>query len=190
VADNRANNNRSTANTVAYLQQQGLNGLTIDSETDGMGDVAELVSQLGPSFKSAGLRIAVSVPWPGNGPVSLYGQKAVAAFNTYVDAVELQDYSSNGTPTDVPVWTQAGVRAAILLGGVCTENSDVQTSLDDTAAWTRYALQNQLRGMFSWRLDNDHGLQGQNEDVQPTFTGAKTIYATVQGFGDDAASVG
>jgi hypothetical protein len=42
--------------------------------------------------------------------------------------------------------------------------------------------------MFSWRLDNDHGLQGQKEDVQPTFTGAKTIYTTVQGSGDGADS--
>lgn len=188
VADNRENNNRSTANIVAYLQQQGLDGITIDSESDGMGDVAELVSQLGPSFKTAGLGIAVSVPWPSNGPVALYGEKAVAAFNQHVDAVELQDYSSAGTSTDVPVWIQAGVQAAILMGGACTENSDVQTSLEDTAAWTLYALQNQLRGMFSWRLDNDHGLQGTNEDVEPTFTGAKTIYDTVQGYADGAGS--
>src|SRR5688500_3270214 len=73
VQDNRQNKNRSTANIVEYLQKQGLHGITIDSEQDGMGDVAELVSQLGPSFKAAGLGIAVSVPWPGNGPVNLYG---------------------------------------------------------------------------------------------------------------------
>jgi hypothetical protein len=30
-------------------------------------------------------------------------------------------------------------------------------------------------------LDNDHGLQGTEEDVQPTFTGAKTAYDTVHG---------
>ena len=91
VADNTANGNRSTANIVAYLQQQGLNGITIDSEGDGMSSVAELVTQLGPSFKAAGLGIAVSVPWPANGPVELYGANAVAAFNQHVDALELQD---------------------------------------------------------------------------------------------------
>lgn len=96
VLDNRRNNNRSTANIVAYLQQQGLNGIAIDSEQDGMTSVPELVSQLGPAFKQAGLGIAVSVPWPGNGPVGLYGDNAVAAFNQHVDAVELQDYSSKG----------------------------------------------------------------------------------------------
>ena len=186
VQDNQNNNNRSTANIVAYLQQQGLQGITIDSEEQGgaMLSVAELVTQLGPSFKTAGLGIVISVPWPGGGPDSLYGQNAVAAFNQYVDALELQDYSSSsGTPAHVPVWTAAGINAAILMGGVCTENSDVQTSLEDTAAWTQYALKNGLRGMFSWRLDNDHGLQGEQEDVQPTFTGAKTIYDTVQGSG-------
>lgn len=182
VQDNRNNDNRSTANIVNYLQEQGLHGITIDSEGDGMGDVADLVSQLGPSFKTAGLGIAVSVPWPSNGPVGLYGDKAVTAFNEYVDAVELQDYSSSGTPEDAPVWTAAGVKAAIVVGGVATENGGVQTSLDDTAAWTEYALQNGLRGMFSWRLDNDHGLQGTEEDVDPTFTGAKTIYDTVQNY--------
>lgn len=182
VADNRAHNNRSTANIVAYLQQQGLNGISIDAEESGMGDVPELVTQLGPSFKAAGLGIAVSAPWPGMGPENLYGEGAVAAFNQHVDAIELQDYSSGNTP-NAPTWTQAGVKAAILMGGVCTENSDVQTSLEQTAASTLFALQNQLRGMFSWRLDNDHGLQGQEEDVEPTFTGAKTIYDTVQANG-------
>lgn len=179
VADNRANGNRSTANIVAYLQQNGLNGITIDSEGDGMSDVAELVTQLGPSFRAGGLGIVVSVPWPASGPVALYGENAVAAFNAHVDALELQDYSSFSTPQDVPVWLKAGVPASLLMGGVCTENSNVQTSLDDTAAWTEYALKNGLRGMFSWRLDNDHGQDGTAEDVDPTFTGAKTIYDTV-----------
>lgn len=182
VADNRANSNRSTANIVAYLQKQGLQGITIDSEQDGMSSVAELVTQLGPSFKAAGLGIVISVPWPESGPVSLYGENAVTAFNQNVDALELQDYSSSGTPADAQVWTSAGVSAAMLMGGVCTENGGAQTSLGDTAAWTQYALTNGLRGMFSWRLDNDHGLQGTDEDVDPTFTGAKAIYDTVQAY--------
>lgn len=182
VADNRANNNRSTANIVSYLQNQKLQGITIDSEGSGMGDVAELVTQLGPSFDAAGLGIVISVPWPGNGPVSLYGPNAVAAFNQYVRGLELQDYSSAGTPSDVPVWTKAGVARDLLIGGVATENGSAQTSLADTAAWTQYALENGLLGMFSWRLDNDHGLQGTEEDVDPTFTGAKTIWDTFQAF--------
>jgi hypothetical protein len=181
VQDNQQNNNRSTRNTVWYLQQNVLKGISIDAEGDGMPYVTQLISQLGPSFREAGLGIAVSVPWPGNGPVQLYGDDAVAVFNQYVDALELQDYSSSGTPSDVPVWTSAGVKASILMGGVCTENSDVQTSLSNTAAWTKYAMQNQLRGMFSWRLDNYHGKDGQKEDVDPTFTGAQTVYDTVHG---------
>jgi hypothetical protein len=185
VADNIANNNRSTANIVAYLQQQGLKGITIDSEsrgTGGMGYVPELVKQLGPSFRAAGLGIVVSVPWPDEGPVGLYGAGAVEAFNDNVDALELQDYSALGTPADVPVWLNAKIHANILMGGVCTENGNVQTSLPDTASWTTYALQHGLRGMFSWRLDNDHGQDGTNEDVDPTFTGAQTVYDTVQSY--------
>jgi hypothetical protein len=191
VADNAANSNRSSANIVAYLQKQNLQGITIDSEEQGgaMLSVAELVAQLGPSFKAAGLGIVISVPWPGSGPVALYGSNAVTAFNQNVDAVEFQDYSSlGGTPADVPVWTNAGVSADILMGGVCTENGGYQTSLPDTAAWTQYALKHGLRGMFSWRLDNDHGQQGTDEDVDPTFTGAKTIYDTVQAYGNDVGS--
>jgi GH18 family chitinase len=190
VADNRANKNRSTANIVKYLQQQGLKGITIDSEdrNGAMAAVPELVTQLGPSFKAAGLGIAVSVPWPDNGPDVYYGKNAVAAFNQHVDALELQDYSSDPPAPNAPTWIAAKVKASILMGGVCTENSDVQTSLADTAAWTTFALKHGLRGMFSWRLDNDHGLQGQKEDVQPTFTGAKAIYATVQKHGTSAKS--
>ena len=181
VADNNQNQNRSTKNIVAWLQDNGYSGISIDAEGDGMSSVAEFVKQLGPSFKAAGLGIAVSAPWPESGPTQLYGNDAVQAFNDNVDAVELQDYSSSGTPTDAPAWTAAGVKASILMGGACTENSGVQTSLPDTKSWTQYALQNGLRGMFSWRLDNDHGTHGTEEDVDPTFTGAKTIYETVTG---------
>jgi spore germination protein YaaH len=181
VQDNNQNQNRATRNIVAWLKENGYSGISIDAEGNGMSFVAEFVTQLGPSFKAAGLGIAVSAPWPGNGPTELYGNNAVQAFNENVDAVELQDYSSSGTPNDVPAWTNAGVKASILMGGVCTENSDVQTSLADTERWTQYAMQNGLGGMFSWRLDNDHGTHGKEEDVDPTFTGAKMIYDTVTG---------
>ena len=189
VQDNNQNGNRSTANIVEWLQANGYGGLCIDDEDFGgsMLVVPALVNQLGPSFKAAGLGIAVSAPWPGTGPAGLFGSDAVQAFNEYVDYVELQDYSSSGTPSDAPVWTSAGVRAGILMGGVCTENSDVQTSLPNTQSWTQYAMQNGLGGMFSWRLDNDHGSDGTNEDVGPTFTGAQTVYETVAGGGAGGA---
>jgi hypothetical protein len=181
VQDNNQNQNRSTKNIVAWLQANGYSGISIDAESEGMSSVAKLVTQLGPGFKAAGLGIAVSAPWPESGPTQLYGAGAVQAFNDNVDAVELQDYSSSGTPTDAPVWTKAGVEASILMGGVCTENSGVQTSLPDTITWTQYALQKGLRGMFSWRLDNDHCTHGTEEDADPTFPGAKTIFYTVAG---------
>jgi hypothetical protein len=183
VQDNQQNGNRSTANIVSYLKQQGLNGITIDSEQfESMSSVPALVAQLGPGFRAAGLGIAVSVPWPGNGPASLYGANAAAVFNQYVDALELQDYSSDGTPADVPAWISAGVSPGLLMGGVATENGGVQTSLADTAAWTQYAMKKQMRGMFSWRLDNDHGQDGTAEDANPTFTGAQKIFDTVNGY--------
>jgi hypothetical protein len=181
VADNNQNDGRSTKNIVAWLQSNGYGGISIDAEGEGMSSVAEFVKQLGPSFKTAGLGIAVSAPWPKDGPATLYGDGAVQAFNENVDAVELQDYSSSGTPTDAPVWTDAKVKASILMGGVCTEGSDVQTSLRNIQSWTQWAMQNGLRGMFSWRLDNDHGTHGTEEDVDPTFPGAKTVYNTVTG---------
>jgi len=179
--DNQQNNNRSTASIVSWLTANGYQGICIDAEGGGMGSVATFVTQLGPSFKAAGLGIAVSAPWPGQGPTSLYGANAVAAFNANVDAIELQDYSSASTPIDAPVWVRAGIKPNLLMGGVCTENSNVQTSLADTQSWTQYAMQHGLRGMFSWRLDNDHGSDGKDEDVGPTFTGAQTIYQTVHG---------
>jgi hypothetical protein len=181
VQDNTQNQNRSTDNIVAWLQANGYSGISIDAENDGMSSVAEFVTQLGPSFQAAGLGIAVSVPWPETGPAQLYGDNAVQAFNDYVDAVELQDYSSSGTPIDAPVWTEAGVKASILMGGACTENGGAQTALEDTQNWTQYSLQNGLKGMFSWRLDNDHGMDSTEEDIDPTFTGAKTIYETATG---------
>lgn len=176
VADNKKNNNRSTANIVSWLQGNGYTGISIDAEDlDVMKSVPEFITQLAPAFQAAGLGIAVSVPWPAYGPVYLYGSDAVSVFNQYVECLEFQDYSSSGTPSDVSPWTSAGVNAGIIMGGVCTENSDVQTPLNEVTQWTQYAVANGLKGMFSWRLDNDHGTDGENEDVDPTFTGAKTV---------------
>ena len=178
VNDNNANNNRSTANIVSWLQQNGYQGISIDAESSGMTSVPEFVTQLGPSFKQAGLGIAVSVPWPGNGPSNLYGTNAVTAFNANVDYLELQDYSSyGGTPVNAPVWTKAGINPQLLMGGVCTEPGNYTTSISDTQTWTQSAISQGLGGMFSWRLDNDHSSGG--EDNNPTFAGAKTVYDTV-----------
>mgnify|MGYP002783569026 CR=1 FL=1 len=182
VADNTANNNRSTANIVAWLKANGYSGISIDAEEYAvMQVVPDFVTQLGPSFQAAGLGIAISVPWPGGGPTNLYGAGAVQAFNAYVDVLELQDYSSAGTPIDAPIWISAGIPASKLMGGVSTENGQYLTSLSDTQAWTQYALQNGLQGMFSWRLDNDGTPPGSPEDVGPTFTGAQMIYDTAAG---------
>lgn len=176
VADNNQHQNRSSNNIVAWLKTNRYSGISIDAEHEGMSSVPEFVTQLHTSFRAAGLGIAVSVPWPASGPANLYGANAVQAFNSNVDALELQDYSSEDTPNDAAVWIAAGINPGILLGGACTENSTVQTSIPDTIAWTQFSLTHRLRGMFSWRLDNDHGLHGTDEDRDPTFTGAKAIY--------------
>jgi len=180
VNDNNQYQNRSTTNIVAWLKANGYSGISIDAEDmEVMQSVPTFVTQLGSAFKAADLGIAVSVPWPGSGPTNLYGTGAVQAFNENVDALELQDYSSGGSPADIPIWTQAGVAASILMGGACTENGNAQTSLADTQSWTQYCLSAGMKGFFSWRLDNDHGKDGQEEDVDPTFTGAKAIYDAV-----------
>lgn len=162
VRDNALYQNRSTGVIVKWLVTHGYSGISIDAEElQIMKSVPALVRQLGPAFKTAGLGLAVSAPWPERGVTRLYGDDAVQAFNEHVDAIELQDYSDDtGTPGHGPKWISDGIKASILMGGVCTENSDVQTSLEDTQGWTRYAMSNGLRGMFSWRLDNDHGNSG------------------------------
>ena len=48
VADNLQHTNRSTANIVAYLKEQALDGMTIDAEGAGMSSVTALLSQLSP----------------------------------------------------------------------------------------------------------------------------------------------
>jgi hypothetical protein len=178
VQDNNQYNNRSTKNIASWLIANGYRGVSIDAESTGMSAVCDFVQQLSPVFRSNGLGIAVSVPWPGNGPTALYGSNAVQVFNEFVDKIELQDYSSpQGTPTDAPVWLQAGINPALLQGGVSTEIGAYTTPLPDVQAWTKYAMQAGLGGMFSWRLDNDH--TNGEEDDQPTFTGAKMVYDTV-----------
>ena len=177
VQDNKQFNNRSTKNIANWLVANKYRGVSIDAESTGMGSICDFVQQLSPVFRAAGLGIAVSVPWPDRGPAYLYGGNAVQVFNEFVDKIELQDYSSQGTPYDAQIWLKAGINPQLLQGGVSTEIGPYTTPLPDVRTWTKYAVQAGLGGMFSWRLDNDHTNGG--EDDQPTFTGAKMIYDTV-----------
>ncbi|AEV99574.1 hypothetical protein A4D02_27425 [Niastella koreensis] len=177
VQDNNQYNNRSSKYIASWLVANKYRGISIDAESSGMSAVCDFVQQLSPVFKPAGLGIAVSVPWPDQGPSGLYGNNAVAVFNEYVDKIELQDYSAQGTPADAQIWLNAGINPRLLQGGVSTEIGQYTTSLPDVQAWTQYAMNAGLGGMFSWRLDNDH--TNGEEDDQPTFTGAKMIYDTV-----------
>lgn len=188
VEDNRLHNNRSTTAIVGWLKANGYRGLVIDEEDSDVmkdlfkRDVVHFIEQLGPSFKKAGLDIIVSAPFPNNKPSELYGPRAVEVFKAHVAAIELQDYSARGTKVDALTWINAGIPARMLLGGVCTERDapgqHVQTSLEAIKIWTTAARDLGLRGMFSWRLDNDYA--GTGEDDEPTFAGAKTAYETAQ----------
>lgn len=172
-----------------------------------MRNVPALVSQLGPAFRPKGLKISVSVPWnapptPAGfgadagcivdyvafGPC-LYGDDPAAVLATFaanVDAIELQTYSVANAPpnpdkiaVDASAWVHPGspVTFARLVGGISSEPGKYQTADSDIEAWTQFAADNGMQGMFSWRLDNDHTDPTKGEGIDPTYAGARALHA-------------
>lgn len=168
-----------TTKVADYLTVNQLDGVNLDDENN-LPLVPQLVKDLKTAFAGKGLEIAVSVPWPSNGP-SAYSSRAfstadvVDIFNRDVDAIELQDYSASGTRYDAAAWNRAGVPYGKLVGGVSSEVGGPYTQMNQVDEWTSFAKQKGMQGMFSWRIDNDTCTSPSTSD--PTFTTAKRILA-------------
>ena len=180
---------------VKFLTDNNFNGLDLDIESN-TSIIEPILKQLAPAFNKNNLILSVSVYLD---PIN-YGDLS------YADLVGVQNYGAGDNNLDSFKTTMTKWKGFLgsydkLLGGIssercrfvsgaCTQN-DAYTSSENVRAWSRYAIgldgdkcltliddDHKLKGMFSWRLDNDNSRKG--EDVNPTFAYAKLLHSCMK----------
>ena len=169
---------------VAFLQAHNLDGMNFDWEDNVDTKVyMGLLSGLRKAFDSATPKkrylITVAPGWPQ------YPWDASA--NGVVDAFDMMSYANSldDLTSRVTLFTETyGIPKSALLGAVeCEphwqpgttpggENSDT-----DIVQKARYAVQTQLQGMMSFRIDNDHG-PWPVHPARPTYDGVNLLWQT------------
>ena len=170
---------RFADSVLAYLQDYGLDGFDMDWEDTAIDDYAsELETLLSTTY--ATLKAAGSSPsggeyklthtiWPG-----VHSPETVAAVVDDVDGLNLMTYGDD-LDTYAADYADAGVPYALMIAGVEAETGDLQDSPDSIAAKAQYVVDNDLAGIFVWRLDNDTRPDGE----PPTFEVTDDVYAAL-----------
>jgi len=162
---------------VTYLKEYGLDGYDMDWESSNIDDYApqltSLLSTCHTTFAAAGNnqhgrpRLLTHTVWPG-----VESAQTVAGLKDSVDQLNLMTYGS-GDRYDLvsyaDAYHQAGVPYGMMIGGLESENGYTDGGGPDTqesvAAKCAYVKQNNLAGLFEWRMDNDM----RTGDGPPTF---------------------
>jgi hypothetical protein len=174
------------AAAVEFLQRHKLDGMNFDWEDDVDTKVyMKLLSGLRKAFDAATpakkYLITVAPGWPRY-PWDKSANGVVDAFDMMSYANSLQDLTSR-----VELFTKTyGIPKSNLLGAVeCEphwqpgttpggENSDA-----DIVEKAAYAVKQELQGMMSFRIDNDHG-PWPVHPAKPTYEGVNLLYATAR----------
>jgi GH18 family chitinase len=174
---------------VLYLNKYDLDGYDMDWETRQIDDYAPelqtLLSTCYITLKQAGTnphgrsyKLSHTI-WPG-----VHSPETVASLKDIVDNINLMTYGP-GQDYDLKAYAesyyQAGFPYEKMIGGVESEfgyaengGHDTQESITEKCA---YVKENNLGGMFSWRLDNDmRTTDGLTESGPPTFQVANWLY--------------
>jgi GH18 family chitinase len=185
-----ARNPQQFADSVAeYLIYYDLDGYDMDWETRRINDYApELqtllstccatLKQAGTNPRSRPYKLSHTI-WPG-----VHSPETVASLKDSVDNINLMTYGP-GQAYDLKAYAesyyQAGFPYEKMIGGVESElgypengGHDTQDSIQEKCAFVK---ENNLGGMFSWRLDNDmRTADGLTESGPPTFQVASWLY--------------
>eukprot|EP00754_Rhynchopus_humris_P020380 Rhum_TRINITY_DN14693_c0_g1::Rhum_TRINITY_DN14693_c0_g1_i3::g.107864::m.107864 len=167
---------------VKFLQDNDLDGMNFDWETNvDTTTYMRLLKGLRKAFDSAVPKkkflITVAPGWPR------YPWDASA--NGVVDAFDMMSYADNledcKSRVDLFVNTYKIPKSTLLCGAECEPHADGTlpgwNTDADLIAKTQYTAATGLQGMFSFRLDNDHG-PWPKTPAEPTYHGAEVIAKT------------
>lgn len=182
------------ANVLQYLQAYDLDGYDMDWETFSINaDADELVALLSachdafqqaePNARGKTYQLTHTI-WPG-----VHSAETVARLADIVDGINLMTYGENSAgdlAAFAKEYNDAGFPYEKMIAGAesefaYSENGGPETpqSLADKAAFVR---ENNLSGMFSWRMDNDmRTLDGEHEGGASTFRVVHWLYDAMTG---------
>lgn len=120
--------------------------------------------------------------WPG-----VHSPETVASLKDSVDGINLMTYGTGDSYALEPYATQyyeAGFPYEMMFAGVESEfgypDNNGHDTQESVAAKAEFVRQNNLAGMFSWRLDNDmRTVDGETEQGPATFCVAGWVYEEI-----------
>ncbi|MGD0081517.1 MAG: glycosyl hydrolase family 18 protein [Methanoregula sp.] len=162
---------------VTYLKEYGLDGYDMDWESRQIDDYApqltSLLSTCHATFAAAGNNPhgrpfgLTHTVWPG-----VESAQTVAGLKDSVDQINIMSYGPGDTydlASCADTYYQAGFPYGKMIGGVESESGYPESGGPDTqasvAAKCAYVKENNLAGLFEWRMDNDMRIN----DGPPTF---------------------
>ena len=174
---------------VAFLQEYDLDGYDMDWETHQINDYGDELRSLLGSVSGAFLESdltprgrhfqVTATIWPG-----VHDPDLVGSLDGLVDGINLMTYG----PSDhydlvgnAGKYVEAGFPYEKMLAGVESEfgydNAGGVDTEESVAAKAQFVRDNNLMGMFSWRLDNDYRTEdGETEGGPPTYQVAGWVY--------------
>jgi GH18 family chitinase len=183
---------RFADSVIEYLDKYDLDGYDMDWETRQIDDYAQdlqtllstcytTMKQAGPNHNGRPYKLSHTI-WPG-----VHSPETVAILKECVDNVNLMTYGP-GQDYDLgayaELYNQAGFPYEKMIGGVESEFGYAENGGHDTQGSVQekvdFVKEDNLAGMFSWRLDNDmRTTDGLTESGPPTFQVASWLYEAI-----------
>ena len=148
---------------VRYVKKYNLDGLDIDWESPVLRDDPAVIKQLPVFFSTLRDTLRATGPNPHGKPykvtttVGYHSPQTVASLKDYVDGINIMSYGVGGVNYLIDTATQyrnAGFPAEKMIGGLTCEADTPETESVVASKWT-YVFQQNMAGMFAWRMDND-----------------------------------
>jgi len=176
-----ANDPDFAENVLSFLNEYGFNGLDIDWENSlNQANLDQLVKNVYATLHANHKKLTLDV-WPF--PVSAYDMPVL---KNNLDQINIMSYGTGLALSDcATAFSNAGFPLNQMIGGIETElgydqfggTTDTLGASGTIAQKANYALQNNMAGMMSWRLDNDYATT--DHPNTPTYQGALQLWNTL-----------
>ena len=176
------NNPRKFADSVVkYVKKYSLDGFDMDWESPLIKNDPVVIAQLPILFSTCRDTLRATGLNPHGKPykvttsVGYHSPKTVAGLKDSVDGINIMSYGGPNAELLILMakqYSDAGFPPEKMIGGATCETVDPEAESTVAAKWN-YVRQQNMGGMFAWRMDNDTRLSLGNS---PTFSVMNWLY--------------
>ena len=166
---------------VKYVKKYNLDGFDMDWESPLIRNDPTVIAQLPVLFSTCRDTLRATslnphgMPYKVTTSVGYHSPKTVASLKGSIDGINIMSYGGPNADLLILMASQylaAGFPAEKMIGGTTCETVDPETESTVAAKWS-YVRQQNMGGMFAWRMDNDTRL---SLGSSPTFRVMNWLY--------------